>query len=92
MVCGDRTQPLAAWAYLVVFGPLLAFNAYMVLLARTSAGLAASYSFVNLVIAMLLGIGLGGESITAREWVAAGVILLAVMLLVVRPFRGSRAR
>jgi drug/metabolite transporter (DMT)-like permease len=36
-------QPLAAWAwaYLVVFGSLLAFNAYMVLLARTSAGLAA---------------------------------------------------
>jgi drug/metabolite transporter (DMT)-like permease len=87
-------QALAAWAwaYLVVFGSLLAFNAYMVLLARTSAGLAASYSFVNPVIAMLLGIGLGGESITPREWVAAGVILLAVMLLVVRPFRGSRAR
>jgi drug/metabolite transporter (DMT)-like permease len=87
-------QPLAAWAwaYLVVFGSLLAFNAYMVLLARTSAGLAASYSFVNPVIAMLLGIGFGGESVTAREWVAAGVILLAVMLLVVRPFSGSRAR
>jgi drug/metabolite transporter (DMT)-like permease len=86
-------QPLAAWAwaYLVVFGSLLAFNAYMVLLARTSAGLAASYSFVNPVIAMLLGIGFGGESITAREWVAAGVILLAVILLVVRPFRGSAA-
>lgn len=85
-------QPLAAWAwtYLVVFGSLLAFNAYMVLLARTSAGLAASYTFVNPVIAMLLGIGLGGESITPREWLAAGVILLAVMLLVVRPFRGSR--
>jgi drug/metabolite transporter (DMT)-like permease len=87
-------QPLAAWAwaYLVVFGSLLAFNAYMVLLARTSAGLAASYSFVNPVIAMLLGIGFGGESITAREWLAAGVILLAVILLVVRPFRGSAAQ
>jgi drug/metabolite transporter (DMT)-like permease len=86
-------QPLAAWAwaYLVVFGSLLAFNAYMVLLARTSAGLAASYSFVNPVIAMLLGIGFGGESITAREWLAAGVILLAVILLVVRPFRGRAA-
>lgn len=84
-------QPLAAWAwaYLVVFGSLLAFNAYMVLLARTSAGLAASYSFVNPVIAMLLGIGFGGESITAREWVAAGVILVAVILLVVRPFRAA---
>ena len=52
-------QPLAvaAWFYLVVFGSLIAFNAYMVLLARASAGLASSYTFVNPVIAMLLGGG-----------------------------------
>ena len=46
----------AAWFYLVVFGSLIAFNAYMVLLARASAGLASSYTFVNPVIAMLLGV------------------------------------
>jgi len=77
-------QPMAAWAwaYLVVFGSLLAFNAYMVLLARTPAGLAASYTFVNPVIALLLGIAFGGESVTAQEWAATGVILAAVILLV----------
>jgi drug/metabolite transporter (DMT)-like permease len=87
-------QPLAAWAwaYLVVFGSLLAFNAYMVLLARTSAGLAASYSFVNPVIALLLGIGFGGESVSAQEWGAAGVILAGVILLVVKPFHAGTAR
>jgi drug/metabolite transporter (DMT)-like permease len=87
-------QPLAAWAwvYLVIFGSLLAFNAYMVLLARTSAGLAASYSFVNPVIALLLGIGLGGESVTAEEWAAAGVILAGVILLVVKPFHAGKVR
>ena len=39
-------QPLAfaAWAYLVIFGSLIAFNAYMLLLARASAGLASSYT------------------------------------------------
>ncbi len=68
-----------AWAYLVVFGSLLAFNAYMVLLAR-AAGLAASYSFVNPVIAMLLGIGFGGES------VAAGVGVQSGQLADCRPF------
>ncbi|MGH9521452.1 MAG: EamA family transporter, partial [Terriglobales bacterium] len=83
-------QPLAAWAwvYLVVFGSLLAFNAYMVLLARTSAGLAASYTFVNPVIALLLGIGFGSESVTAHEWAAAGIIVAGVILLVAKPFRG----
>jgi drug/metabolite transporter (DMT)-like permease len=82
-------QPLAAWAwlYLVVFGSLLAFNAYMVLLSRASAGLAASYTFVNPVIAMLLGVAFAGETITGYEWAAAGVVLAGVLLLIVRPAR-----
>ena len=82
-------EPLAAWAwaYLVVFGSLLAFNAYMVLLARASAGLAASYAFVTPVIAMLLGVVFGGETITTGEWVAAGVVLAGVLLLIARPAR-----
>lgn len=75
--------PLAAasWLYLVVFGSLLAFNAYMVLLANVSAGLASSYSYVNPVIALLLGVWLGGETVTPFEWMASGVILAGVVLL-----------
>jgi drug/metabolite transporter (DMT)-like permease len=80
-------EPLAAWAwlYLVVFGSLLAFNAYMVLLAEASAGLAASYTFVNPLIAMLLGVAFGGETITRFEWAAAGVVLAGVLLLLAKP-------
>jgi drug/metabolite transporter (DMT)-like permease len=80
-------QPLAlaAWAYLVVFGSLIAFNAYMLLLARASAGLASSYTFVNPVIAMALGVTLGGETVTAFEWSAAGVVLIGVVMLLLRP-------
>jgi drug/metabolite transporter (DMT)-like permease len=83
-------DPLAAWAwaYLVVFGSLLAFNAYMVLLAETSAGLAASYTFVNPIIALLLGISLGNETVTPWEWASAGIILAGVVLLLVKPARG----
>jgi drug/metabolite transporter (DMT)-like permease len=77
-------QPLAAWSwvYLIVFGSLLAFNAYMVLLGRVSAALASSYTFVNPVIALVLGIRLGGETVTGFEWAAAGVITAGVVLLV----------
>jgi drug/metabolite transporter (DMT)-like permease len=77
-------QPLAAWSwvYLIVFGSLLAFNAYMVLLSRVSAALASSYTFVNPVIALALGIWLGGEIVTGFEWAAAGVITAGVILLV----------
>src|SRR6202166_488475 len=73
----------AAWLYLVVFGTLIAFNAYMVLLARTSPSLAASYSLVNPVVALLLGVTLGRESVTAWEWLSAAVVLMGVVILFV---------
>jgi len=79
---GEITAAAAgAWLYLVVFGSLVAFNAYMVLLAQASPGLASSYTFVNPVIAMLLGVLLAGERISGAEWLAAGIILLGVVLL-----------
>ena len=76
-------QPIAAaaWFYLVVFGSLIAFNAYMVLLARASAGLASSYTFVNPVIAMVLGVAVAGEVVTSFEWLAAGIVLVGVVLM-----------
>ncbi len=86
-VAGEKPQwppqpvAAAAWFYLVVFGSLIAFNAYMVLLARASAGLASSYTFVNPVIAMLLGVAVAGEVVTGFEWIAAGVVLIGVVLM-----------
>ena len=79
-----HAKAVLAWAYLVVFGSLLAFNAYMVLLARVSGGLASSYTFVNPVIALLLGVWLAGEVVTAFEWLSTAVILLGVVLLMAR--------
>ena len=72
---------VAAWVYLVVFGSLIAFNAYMLLLASAPAGLASSYTFVNPVIAMLLGVAVLGEVVTGYEWLAAGVVLIGVVLM-----------
>jgi drug/metabolite transporter (DMT)-like permease len=76
-------QPAAAlaWLYLVVFGSLIAFNAYMLLLARAPAALASSYTFVNPVIAMLLGVAVLGETVSHFEWLAACVVLCGVMLM-----------
>lgn len=76
-------QPSAAlaWAYLVVFGSLIAFNAYMYLLATVSAGLASSYTFVNPVIGLALGVLWGAEAVSGFEWAAAGVVLTGVVVL-----------
>lgn len=82
-------QPLAlaAWAYLVVFGSLVAFSAYLYLLAHASPALATSYAFVNPVIALALGVLVAGEAITGSEWLACSVILTGVLLI----FRGKSA-
>jgi drug/metabolite transporter (DMT)-like permease len=77
-------QPLAlaAWIYLISFGSWIAFSAYMYLLDNASAGVAASYTFVNPVIAMLLGVSLNHEQVSRFEWLAVGIILIGVMLLI----------
>lgn len=80
-------QPLAAaaWIYLVTFGSLIAFSAYLYLLGHASPAMATSYAFVNPVIALLLGVALANEAVTGGEWLACGVILLGVFLI----FRGK---
>jgi drug/metabolite transporter (DMT)-like permease len=87
MILGEQfawpPQPLAAaaWVYLVVFGSLLAFSAYLYLLANASPALATSYAFVNPVIALFLGVVLAGEVVSSGEWIASGVILAGVILI-----------
>ena len=69
----------AAWTYLLVFGTLVALNAYLWLLQNTSAALAGSYSFVNPAVALLVGAGMGGEHLTG--WVFAALPLIAAALV-----------
>jgi drug/metabolite transporter (DMT)-like permease len=81
------TRALLSWGYLVVAGSLIGFSAYMVLLQHTSTALASSYTFVNPVIGLLLGVTLGGEVVSQGEWLAAGVIVAGVVLLLLKPAR-----
>jgi drug/metabolite transporter (DMT)-like permease len=74
-------EALAAWAYLVIAGSLLAFTAYMYLLSKVSTGLAASYAYVNPVIAVALGVLFGGEHLSFKAMLAMAVILGSVVLL-----------
>jgi drug/metabolite transporter (DMT)-like permease len=82
-----QSLALAAWAYLVVFGSLIGFSAYLYLLANASPALATSYAFVNPAIALALGVSLAGETLSGGEWIACGVILAGVLLI----FRGKTA-
>ena len=70
-----------AWFYLVVMGTLVTLNAYLWLLKNTTAALAGSYSFVNPVVALGVGVMLGGEQLTGWVFVAMPLILLALALI-----------
>jgi len=75
-------EPLLAFAYLVVFGSLLAFSAYAWLLKNVRISTVATYAFVNPVVAVALGAGFLGEPITWTTAIAGGAIVLAVVLIV----------
>lgn len=76
-----RPDALLAWLYLVVFGSLVAFSAYMYLMAHVRPALAASYTYVNPAVALLVGAWLGGETVAPQTLVALPLILGAVAIL-----------
>ncbi len=76
---------LLAVGYLVVFGSLIGFTAYVWLLAHVAPTRVATYAYVNPVIAVLLGWALAGEPLTARMLLAGAVILAAVVLITTSP-------
>jgi drug/metabolite transporter (DMT)-like permease len=79
---------LESWlglAYLVGFGSLLAFSAYMWLLRNAPTSLVGTYAYVNPIVAVLLGTVVLGEPLTWRTLVGGGIILCAVALIVRAP-------
>ncbi len=85
-------RSLAAFAYLVVFGSIVAFSAYTFLLRATRPTVAATYAFVNPVVAVLVGWFLGGEMLSWRIGVASALILAAVALLITEGGAGADGR
>jgi drug/metabolite transporter (DMT)-like permease len=75
-----------AWvaaAYLIVFGSIIGFSAYVYLLKHVRPALATSYAYVNPVVAVALGVWLGNENITLFGIAAMGVILTGVAIVMV---------
>jgi drug/metabolite transporter (DMT)-like permease len=83
-------------AYLVVFGSIAGFTAYLWLLRNTSPAKATTYAYVNPIVAIVLGWAFGGEPITPRVLVAAVVIISGVVMIAwlpgVRVWLASRRR
>lgn len=78
-----RVTPRSALSvvYLVVFGSLIAFSAYVWLLRVSTPARVATYAYVNPVVAVLLGWLVAGEPLTTRMLAAMAIILGSVALM-----------
>lgn len=75
------TESILAYFYLVVFGSLVGFTAYIWLLGVSTPARVSTYAYVNPVVAVLLGWWLLDEPLTARVLGAAAIIVLAVAVI-----------
>lgn len=76
--------PLRAWlslAYLIVFGSVIAFSAYNWLLEHYSPTLVATHTYVNPVVAVLLGWWLAGEHVSVNVLLSAAMVIAALFLV-----------
>lgn len=74
-------RSLFALGYLIVFGSIIGFSAYIWLLKVTDPTLVTTNTYVNPVVAVFLGWVLAGERMTGNDAFAAIIIVLAVIMI-----------
>jgi drug/metabolite transporter (DMT)-like permease len=74
-------RSLLALGYLVLFGSVVAFTAYVWLLGQTSATRVSTHTYVNPIIAVILGWAIAQESFTASTLMATAIIPVSVYLV-----------
>lgn len=85
------TRSWLAFAYLVTVGSLVGFCTFVWLMKATKPALAATYAYVNPVVAVFLGWLLLDEPVSARTFVAAAVIIASVAIITVQKNRRQLA-
>jgi drug/metabolite transporter (DMT)-like permease len=77
------SESLGAFVYLIMFGSLVGFVAYVYMLEHLPAAVVGSYTYVNPLVAVWVGWFFLGESVSSRFWLA-GLLVLAGLYLVNR--------
>lgn len=76
--------PLNAWlgiAFLITFGSLVAYLAYIWLLGHVAPALISTYTYVNPVVAVILGWALADEKLHGGQFIGLAVILIGILLV-----------
>jgi len=74
-------RSVLAFLYLIVFGAIVGYSAYIWLLSATTPARVATYAYVNPVVALFLGWAVAGEPVTPRSLLAGAVIIGAVFVI-----------
>jgi drug/metabolite transporter (DMT)-like permease len=72
---------VGAWLYLALIGSVLAYSAYMHLVKNARPALTTSYSYVNTVVALMLGYFVLNERVSAPALAAVALILVGVVMI-----------
>jgi len=82
--------PVNAWLgliFLITFGSLVAYLAYIWLLGHVAPALISTYTYVNPVVAVFLGWALADEKFYSGQFMGLGVILIGILLVNVPGYR-----
>ncbi|MEI7725089.1 MAG: EamA family transporter [Bacteroidota bacterium] len=88
-----RSVTTGSWLsviYLIIFGSLAAYSAYVWLLQVRSAAQVSTYAYVNPVIAVLLGVFFAGEHMTLLQISGLVVILASVLVISLAKYRKAK--
>ena len=74
-------RALLSWITLVIFGSIIAYSAFNYLLIKSTPDKVATTTYVNPVVALILGWGLNNEHISGQSIVAAFILLSGVFFI-----------
>ena len=74
-------KSMAAMAYLIVFGSILAYSCYIYVLRKWPPARAATYAYVNPMVAVTLGFLVLGEPVTYHTVISMAVVLGGVVMV-----------
>lgn len=97
---GERTPAIKSlsaatvwsFAYLVIFGSIIAFCSYNWLIAEEPPSRVGSISFVNPLVALWLGISFGKEAFNSQMAIGTTMLLLVIFALWVQKIKTHKKR
>lgn len=81
-----------AMGYLIVFGSIVSYNAYIWLLRNVDPSWVSTYAFINPVVAVFLGYMWGGERLSSQSIIGALIIITAVAIITLYRERNKEAK